>query len=261
MKEIVEAISTRVKSPYFGYSVLASVAINWQAFFLLLLSKTSPQERLLEFDATTNSSTLFVIPLLVGSLVAVISPWIGLLFEYISRKPFELTDTIKIVAQHKNTIRQAELEQSRNDLFAIKEKELIDRAKRDGDVAEISDVETKEKLAMEIDQLRKERDKPQNNHESISSSLDSLINLSNPATEILLAATKDKNGTIMISNTKSGRSIIVSGNSFGIEDQRSFAKYKEGLELMINHDLVEEIGHKGEIFELTNKGWEAANAL
>ncbi len=125
MKDVVDAIGARIKSPYFGYSVLAFVALNWRALFLLLLSKASPENRILEFDAVTSSWTLFVLPLFIGSLVAIISPWIGLLFEYISRKPFGLTDVIKIEAQHKNTIKQAELERTRNDLFAIKEKELI----------------------------------------------------------------------------------------------------------------------------------------
>ncbi|HFD31677.1 MAG TPA: hypothetical protein ENJ28_03030 [Gammaproteobacteria bacterium] len=264
MKEIVDAIGTRIKSPYFGYAVFAFIALNWRALFILLLSDVSPQERILEFNNETSIWTLLVLPLSFGFIVALSSPWLRLFFESVSRKPFELTDTLKLEAQHKNTIKQAELEQSRSNLFAIKEKELIERAKRDEEVAEITDEETKERLSQELEQLRKERDKLSSelsNRKNKSDPLSDLLELSNKAAKLLLEAAKDKNGTIMVSNTLGGRSFQVGSETFGKENSREFSKYEEGLEELVTFGFVKERGGKGEIFELTNKGWKASNVL
>ena len=50
MKDIVDAVGERVKSPYFGYSVIAFFAINWKELFVLFLSDKTADERILYFD-------------------------------------------------------------------------------------------------------------------------------------------------------------------------------------------------------------------
>jgi hypothetical protein len=264
MKELIDAIGTRIKSPYFGYSVFAFIALNWRPLFSLLLSETSPGERIVVFDNQTTTLSLLILPLTFGFIVALCSPWIRVAFEYFSRKPFEISDTMKLEAQHKNTLKQAELEQSQSDLFAIKEQELIERAKRDEKVAEISDEETKAKLSQEIDQLREERNNLShqlNSKDGKSDSLSALTNLTNEATKLLLEAAKTKNGAIMVSSTLSGRSINIGNNAYGKESARDFSRYEEGLEQLIELQYVKERGHKGEIFELTNQGWKVGNTL
>ncbi|MBL4772169.1 MAG: hypothetical protein JKX98_00730 [Alcanivoracaceae bacterium] len=53
----------------------------------------------------------------------------------------------------------------------------------------------------------------------------------------------------------------MNGISFGLKDQRTFVRYEVGLEQLINEQFVQELGHNGEIFELTHKGWEAVTTL
>lgn len=46
-----------------------------------------------------------------------------------------------------------------------------------------------------------------------------------------------------------------------MESNREFFKYDEALESLINKKLIRDIGNKGEIFELTQKGWELTSNL
>ncbi|MFT7880687.1 MAG: hypothetical protein ABXS91_09875, partial [Sulfurimonas sp.] len=70
MDEIVDAITSRFKSPYFGYALLAFFALNWRGIFLLAVTDGSPQDRLAAFDSVTDTYTLILFPLLTGALVA-----------------------------------------------------------------------------------------------------------------------------------------------------------------------------------------------
>ena len=258
MKEVVDAVNNRIKTPYFGYAILAFIALNWRGFFLLVLSKGKPEEKLALFDAQTDVYTLLIYPLVIGAVVATTAHWLKFLFGVIERKPKELVENLHLEAEHKKTIKQSQLEQSRSDLFAVKENELINRAKRDEAVADIEDSETKEKLIKQLDSIRAERD-------MLSSELQSKQqpenNLSKEAKEILVAASADDNGSIMKISTMSDRTIQAGKNSFGTKDQKSFVKYEAALDQLVTYEFVKELGHKGEVFEITHKGWELVEAL
>ena len=223
-----------------------------------MISEGTPGERLALFDAKTDIYTLLIFPLAIGALVAASTHWLRYLFGLIERKPRELVENLQLEADHKKTIKQTQLEQSRSDLFAVKEKELIERAKRDEEVADIEDSETKEKLISQLNKIRNEREQLSEELQKKSESYDFL---SKEAREILMAASKDKNGSILKPNTIGERAIRVNKNTFGSKDQRTFVRYEAGLEQLINEQLVKELGLKGEVFELTHKGWEAVNAL
>lgn len=262
MNDIIDAISSRLKSPYFGYAILAFFAFNWRGIFLLVETKGTPEVRLAAFDSVTSSWTLVAYPLLAGALVAASTHWVRYTFSVVSRKPLEWMDIIDLEAEHKKTIRHSELEKSRSELYGVKEKELIDRAKRDEQVAGIEDAEAKEKLAAQLETLRQERDslseklKNQNSvgHPSIG-------NLSKEAAEILRAAAKDKNGTIIKPKIIGQRSIQVGNTSFGTKGARDYAKYEKALEELIVKELVKDVSTKGEVFNLTHEGWQAADKL
>ncbi len=262
MKDVIDAVSARIKTPYFGYAILAFFAFNWRGIFLLVATKGTPQDRLAAFDSITSHYTLFVWPLLVGAVVAVSAHWVQYLFGLISRKPSELIDVLYLEAEHKKTIYQTKLEESRSELFAVKEQELIERAKRDEEVAGIEDDEAKEKLAAQLEKLRRERDQ-------LSSQLKdqekfgkpTAYNLSNEAVEILKAASENKNGTIIKPQTLGGRSVQAGGKSFGSENSREYSKYEAALEELMEKGLVKPTGSKGEMFDMTHKGWQVADAL
>ncbi len=77
---------------------------------------------------------------------------------YLCIKPTELKNTLQAQSEHQLIIKQQELEDARTRLLSSTEDELIDRAKRDAELAEIENKEIREKLESEINSLRKERD-------------------------------------------------------------------------------------------------------
>jgi hypothetical protein len=258
MKEVVEAINNRIKTPYFGYSILAFIALNWRGVFLMMTSKKEPTERLALFDLETSIWTLVVYPLLIGAFIAITFHWLRYFFRVIERVPRELVENLSLEAEHKRIIKQTQLEEARTKLFAMKEEELIDRAKRDEEVADIQNSVTKDKLAAQLNKLRNEKD-------LLTKELEERVSpekaLSKEAITILREAAKDKQGTIMVIKTFDGNTIQVNKKEFGAEDQRAFSKYEAALDELIKNNLVKELGHKGEVFELTSSGWEIADML
>ncbi|MEL0614235.1 hypothetical protein [Marinomonas arenicola] len=245
MKDVVDAINSRIRSPYFGYAVLAFIAFNWRGIFLLLVSTGSPAERLKFFDTETSFWSLAVFPLIVGALVAASTHWLRYVFLLVARKPLELIENSNLEAEHRKFIRQSELEKVRTDLAAKRESELIDRAKRDESIAEISDESKKKELEKEIKKIRSERD----------------IKLSDKASELLLAAASEENGTIMTPKTLGGQSIQAGRKSFGKDSKRDYSAYEFALKELVASGYVQPVGHKGEIYELTHEGWSLADAL
>ncbi|WP_369920104.1 hypothetical protein AB8E32_17380 [Marinomonas polaris] len=166
MKDIFEAIETRVKSPVFGYFVLSMLAVNWKPFFFLFFDDSSVTSRFSYFDLHSSYTTLLVYPALLAALYSIIYPWIQYTFIWISSKPAHLKNLQTLTAEHKRLIEQQKLENVRNEQKKEAELEVIERAKRDQKVAEeITDEETREKVQSEIDEIR------QNPHPSSSDAL------------------------------------------------------------------------------------------
>ena len=58
-----------------------------------------------------------------------------------------------------------------------------------------------------------------------------------------------------------GKFIQAGGQKFGGGRGREAPKWESALEELIDQGLVTERGYKGEVFELTYKGWEIADKL
>ncbi|MBU1293274.1 MAG: hypothetical protein KJ609_19275 [Gammaproteobacteria bacterium] len=157
MKDIFEAIETRVKSPVFGYFVLSMLAVNWKPFFFLFFDDSSVTSRFSYFDLHSSYTTLLVYPALLAALYSIIYPWIQYTFIWISSKPAHLKNLQNINAEHKQLIEHQKLERLRNEKKKEDELEAIERAKRDQKIVEeITDEGTREKVQSEIKSIRQE---------------------------------------------------------------------------------------------------------
>jgi hypothetical protein len=87
------------------------------------------------------------------------------------------------------------------------------------------------------------------------------INLSAEAKELLKAAAENESGTIISAAYIGGRSIQAGGKSFAGERGRDTAKWEAALNELVSARLVVARGDKGQIFELTHRGWEIADGL
>lgn len=158
MKEIIDALSTRIKSPVFGYTVIAFLAVNWKPLFFLFFSNVSALERIQYFEKETTIYSLLGWPISLAILGALAYPWVNIIFLRISKKPTDLRNALQAHSDHMLIMKKKELEDARASLLASKERELIDRAKRDEEFETIGDSASKERIREEIEKLRKERD-------------------------------------------------------------------------------------------------------
>lgn len=87
------------------------------------------------------------------------------------------------------------------------------------------------------------------------------FNLTDEAKELLKAAATDERGAIIKAAYIGGRVIQAGGKSFGGERGRDSAKWEAALDELESTHLVVGRGEKGQIYELTHRGWEVADAL
>lgn len=88
------------------------------------------------------------------------------------------------------------------------------------------------------------------------------IGLSEEAQELLREAVQDRSGQILAISVMGGRWIQTNGKKLGLsDDPRTQAKWKYGLEQLLNAGLLEARGHKGEAFAVTAKGYEIAEQI
>lgn len=166
MKDIVDEIDSRIKSPLFGYFIFSLVATNWSELFYLFLHKAEVPKRIGYFEENTSVLTLFFYPFLVAAAYAIIYPWLQYLSVLFGVKPTSLKNNLQARSEHSLLIEKQKLEEARSELLKNAETELIERAKRDSSLDEIENEDVRETLKSEIDQLRKERDRIRSSIES-----------------------------------------------------------------------------------------------
>jgi len=250
MKDIYDAVNERIKNPYLGYAALAFVGLNWKGFFLLLMTDGTPGQRLEEFDSVTSFCSLVFYPFLIGLLVAASSQWVKWLFGLFSYFPMEKIYLMPLNLEHAKILRNIELEKARVEIAALKEREAIDRAKRDEDVSKIKDDSERNKLTKKISAIREP-------HERI---LRSSIRVSDLAKALVESASKDSGSGKIVQN-ESGNEIFAGFNILSKGDRRQYLKYKSAINELINLNYVAPVGLSDSDFELTVEGWNFADGL
>jgi len=99
-----------------------------------------------------------------------------------------------------------------------------------------------------------------NSEDSQQSQSERTVTFSGEAVDLLLAAASDEDGQIYRIGHLSGLRIQAGGRSFGEDgSRREMAKWDQALSDLINYGLVQDVGHKGEVFELTSRGYDVAD--
>lgn len=89
-----------------------------------------------------------------------------------------------------------------------------------------------------------------------------LPDLSDAARELLLEASNDPNGVIMQLRTMGGSHVATNSREFvEPKNPRSEAKWRGAIEDLLQQDLIEDRGLRGEVFNVTDKGYRIADLL
>ncbi|NQY07659.1 MAG: DUF4062 domain-containing protein, partial [Flavobacteriaceae bacterium] len=86
--------------------------------------------------------------------------------------------------------------------------------------------------------------------------------LTNEGKILLKEVSQDRNGTIMHLRHLGGTNIQSNGKNF-IEsnERRDVALWESAIDELTQNDFIVERGHKGEIFEITNLGYQIADMI
>lgn len=133
-KDFFEALENRVKSPVFGSILVSFIAINWKELFFLFFANTPVLDRLSYFEEGTGLISLLVMPLIVGTLIAILAPWVKFGGTYLARLPVQKTKSVQNTMVHQLLVEKQKLEDTRRSYQASKEQTLIEQAKRDQEV-------------------------------------------------------------------------------------------------------------------------------
>lgn len=253
MKELFEAINTRVKEPYWGFFLLSFLAFNWRGLFLLCFATGTAQHKINLFDSETNFWSLLFFPIATSLIILLITPWLKVLFGYVSRSAYERINSQELKRESKYLAEKNTLERERVKALANKENELIDQVKRDIDIEKIEDEKLRENLKREIDELRKDHLELAN---SKNSNLSDQQNLSSFEREILVYLSKGDNNFISKENIYNTGLIIDLGSKriSKSESNREYLKYEEAVYSLIDKKIIYDLRNEGKVFELTDYG-------
>lgn len=241
MKDLIDAINTRVKEPYWGFFLLSFLAFNWRGLFLLCFATGAAQERINLFDSQTTMWSLVVCPISTALIIVLLTPWLKVCFGKITRIPYEILNTQELNREHKYISEKTKLEDSRAQAIANKEIKLIEKARRDEDIESINNQNVKENLKREIEEVRAE--------------------ITPIEKEILKAASLDQNGQIIRRAVIGNRFIQAGDTVFGQNDSNIFLKYDHALKTLVMKKFIQEVGDRADMFSITKKGWELISNL
>ena len=146
-------------------------------------------------------------------------------------------------------------------------KKFKDECRQKGLVEEYESVtEFREKLTRQLAQTINWNFSPDRSEEGNGAELSSLsgskITLSEEAKELLLEAAQDESGVIMRLGTMDGTHVQTNKREFSdLGNPRSEAKWRAAVDELHGEDLIEDRAGKGEVFFMTNKGYEVVEKL
>ncbi len=79
----LQAFQERMRTPWIGSILIASLLWNWQPLLFLVASDTALVTRFTYFESHTGWCSLFVGPVIAGFLFAAAKPWISLVMDWL----------------------------------------------------------------------------------------------------------------------------------------------------------------------------------
>lgn len=142
LKDIFQAWGDRIRSPFFGSTLISFCLINWKALFYVFLAEKPVRMRILYFEHNTDWTSLFVLPLISGLILALILPWASFAGAWMARLPRSKLHVIQNLEASKRRISEFEQEAKEQEAKArleeASERRKIDSAKRLEEAGRIS---------------------------------------------------------------------------------------------------------------------------
>lgn len=152
IKQGIDSLSDRIRSPILGSVSFAILVVNWKAFYFLFFAKVSVEAKILYFDEHTNLNSLLYYPIFIGIALALFKPWLTFGGAFAAKFPnfylYRLQQTEGTRRKIEELRIATEFEQEKAYNEAAVEERKIAAARRLEDASEVSE-ELKEEIKTE----------------------------------------------------------------------------------------------------------------
>ncbi len=247
LKDILEALGQRLRSPILGSFFLFVLILNWQPTFYLFFAETSVAVRLKFFNLNTDPYSLYVWPGILGLIFSlIVLPWAKSIGALAASRPVKWLKKLEGAAASEHRILQlkwAADEKAVADRIVIDQAKLVDEVK-----SEIVDEDLK------IETEAKLRAGPTLETE--------LTQLPSTAFDILDALAESQTGLLItIENENGGYAYYVDGGvTFGPASHRETIEVEAAIEALAMLELIEKQAH-GASWKMTAKGYKVADGI
>ncbi|MDY6481809.1 hypothetical protein SKM54_05000 [Acinetobacter faecalis] len=218
-------------------------------------SAGTAQEKIALFEIETTLWSLLVCPISAALCIVVITPWLKVLFGWLSKSAYERINSQDLKRESRYLSEKIELERKRAIELANQEKEIIDQAKRDEVVEKIENADLKKMTKDKIETLRKDKNDLAN--QLINKNLfKSVINLNDFEKDLLKYLSLSKDNFIRRGKDFQTGLFIQFNNQIinKNKDARSYLKWEEAIKSLIKNNFIYDLGGEGRIYELTDFG-------
>ena len=157
MNDLLDAISDRIKTPFYGYVSIAFLCINWREITFLIVSNDEISRRIEYFDENTTLVCLAIYPVIIGVVLSILGPWLKWFLTEVTTYPVNRISLRAIKSENDLVLERTRLENSRNALFDEQSQTVVELAKKEDELADIQDVAAREHAKIGIEELRLSR--------------------------------------------------------------------------------------------------------
>jgi hypothetical protein len=258
-KQLFDAASERIRSPFFGSILISFIGFNWRELFYLLFADKPVRARILYFDANTDVWSLFVYPVALGILLALLMPWVSYLGAIVARLPHANLHSVQHGEVSRKRIHEFEQKAKEEEVIsrleAATEQRRIDAAKRLEEAEEVS-VELGEELSEE-----RSSQQPDGNNSKFG-----LLYKKMPkeARRVLDSSARSKTGRLRVTEKSIYFEQLSEDRIEFPEHRRDRIKFSKALEWLEKYNLIIEVKDSLEVysnadsneFEITEIGYQ-----
>jgi len=151
IKEILSALETRLRSKLLGSIIIAFILINWKVIFFVIFEQVGAKEKFSFFDDNTSPLSLYLFPVVAGTVFALVMPWVSYLVMFISFSPERKKRELRNNSEHQNLLNKWELNIQLKEFQQREDRIILDRAKMKEDIKKIDDPVVRKDVTEEIE--------------------------------------------------------------------------------------------------------------
>lgn len=149
IKDIYEAWGARIKSNVFGSVAIAFILVNWKVLYFLSFADVPVEMKFNYFDANTNWISIYLLPILIGVILALGLPFINDLAHGVVSKPISRVRSRDDEYAHERLKKKNEWEAERNRSLEL----LVEKAEIEERAENIKDEDRREEIQEKLAHL------------------------------------------------------------------------------------------------------------